>query len=622
MRITALASALILLGASVTLAHATNINLGTIGGLGAAQAAGAGAGGAGTGGTGGSTGLGGGTGGGGGGGGAIGAAARATSGSGGTGSSTTNPLEGATAGTPSVSQPVPQTPYVPPVVTISLADGLTVPEFGTSLFSGSFAGTRPADRPDYLIQPGDVIVVNLYGAVNSGGLQTVDVGGDIFILGVGPVKVGGVPASQLQATVSAAVGKVFTGAVSVYATISNAGTIGVYVSGDVFRPGRYAGGTRDSVLFYLNQAQGITQNGTYRAVTIRRNGQVVATYDLYDFLLKGDAQPFRFQDGDVIFVGPRGELVGASGQLANAAAFEAPPHASMTGADLIRMARPEPTMTGVNVTGYRNGTPRQAFFTVEDFARVVLAEGDHVTFSTSGVLQTITVSIQGDVTGPKVFVMQRGTELSQLLAKLPIDSNIIEPRWVHVQRPSVAAQQKAAMTDELNRLQKQVLTATPSTNNSVALVTAQATMITQFVQQAQTITPNGNIAVYSHGQFTDLRLEDGDAVILPTRSDVVLVTGEVESPNGLAHIQGMDIEGYVNRSGGYATHANKKKFVILHQDGSGEVAGSHDKPLPGDEILVLPNVGNTNLQLFLDMTTLLFQFALSAATVISVSKNL
>ena len=152
--------------------------------------------------------------------------------------------------------------------------------------------------------------------------------------------------------------------------------------------------------------------------------------------------------------------------------------------------------------------------------------------------------------------------------------------------------------------------------------TAQATLISQFVTQAQNVTPNGNIAVYSNGQFHDMRLEDGDTVVLPNRSDVVMVSGEVESPNGLAHVEGMDIVGYVDRAGGFASHANKHKFVLLHPDGSGVVAKPHDKPLPGDQILVLPNVGNENLQVFIDLSQLLFQLALSSATVISVSKNL
>ncbi len=595
MRIIALASALLLLGASVALGQSTNPLGGSSSG-GSSSSAGA----------------------------AIAAAAASKAGSSSTSSATptANPLAGATAGTASVSNPVAQLQFAAPVINVTLADGYQMPLFGTQLFTGSFAGTRPTDRPDYAIQPGDQVVVNLFGAVNTGGVQVVDASGNIFVVGVGPIRVGGTAASALDATVSAAVRKVFTGAVRVYTAISNAGTIGVFVSGDIARPGRYVGGAGDSILFYLNSAGGIGSTGTYRAISVRRAGQVVATYDLYDFLLKGDVPPFRFQEGDTIFVGPRGPLAGAQGTLARPFVFEAPPNQPMTGADLIRLSRPQPNMTGVTVRGYRNGAPRQAFFTLEEFSRVVLGEGDHVTFTPSGILQTITVTIQGEVNGPGIYVMPRGTQLSALLAKVPLEGSMVEPRWVHLQRGSVAAEQKQALTDELQRLQKQVLTSAPPTNTAAQLATAQATLISQFVAQAQTVQPTGNIAVYTNGQFHDVMLEDSDVVVLPNRTDVVLVSGEVESPGGLVHVSNMDIDGYINRAGGFAAHANKHKFVLLHPNGAGEVAREHDRPQPGDQILVLPNVGDYKLQLFLDLSQLLFQFALSSATVISVSKGL
>ncbi len=167
-----------------------------------------------------------------------------------------------------------------------------------------------------------------------------------------------------------------------------------------------------------------------------------------------------------------------------------------------------------------------------------------------------------------------------------------------------------------------MLTSSPPTNSAAQLATAQATLINQFVTQAQTLTPDGNIAVYTNGQFHDMMLEDGDVVVLPNKTDVVLVTGEVESAGALAHVENMDIDGYVDRAGGFAAHANKKKFVLLHPDGSGVVAKPHDRPQPGDQVLVLPNVGNENLQVFIDLSQLLFQMVLSSATVISVSHSL
>ena len=592
MRIIALASALLLLGATAALAQSSNSDSGSSS-SGSSRNSGA--------------------------------AAAATAAAGAHANISTqsvNPLQGATAGTPSVSAPVPLNQFQPPVIDIQLSDSVTLPLFGTQLFSGSFAGSRPADRPDYLIQPGDQVVINLYGAVNTGGVQTVDAGGNVFVVGVGPIRVGGTAATKLQSVVSTAVGRVFTGAVSVYATVNNAGTIGVFVSGDVFKPGRYLGATHDSVLFFLNQANWIAANGTYRNVTVRRGGQIVANFDLYDFLLSGNAPSFRFEDGDVIFVGPRGPVVGADGGVRASFAFEAPPNAQqMTGADIIRMARPEPTVSGVVVTGYRNGAPRQAYFTLEDFARVVLSDGDHVRFAYSGYAQSMTVTIQGEVTGPRVYVLGRGAELSELLAKIPLAGTDVEPRWVHVQRPSVAVEQKKAIDDELYNLQKQVLTSSPPTNSAAQLATAQATLISQFVAQAANVKTDGNIAVYTNGQFHDLRLQEGDVVILPNRTDVVLVSGEVLSPGGLAHVDNMRIEDYVARAGGYAAHADRRRFVLRHPDGSGVVAMPNTRPQAGDQILVLPTVGNEKLQIFMDLSQLFFQLALSAATVISVSHN-
>ena len=190
--------------------------------------------------------------------------------------SATNPLAGATAGSASVAAPARQQPYEAEVFQAHLADGNSAPLYGSQLFGGAFAGTRPSDRPDYVIQPGDVVVVNLYGAVNSGGNQTVDTQGNIFVVGIGPVHVSGVPSNQLQGVVASAVGRVFTGSVRIYTAISNAGTIGVFVTGDVKRPGRYVGAAQDNVLYFLNLAQGIGPSGTYRAVTVRRDGQTVS----------------------------------------------------------------------------------------------------------------------------------------------------------------------------------------------------------------------------------------------------------------------------------------------------------------------------------------------------------
>lgn len=504
---------------------------------------------------------------------------------------------------------------------IVTSDGVQVPVFGTQLFAGSFAGTLPGDSPQYAIQSGDQISINLYGAVNNGGIQTVDTGGNVFIPGVGPVHLAGVSASRVQSVVAGAVHAVYTGAVGVYATIAHAGNIGVFVTGDVPRPGRFLGGVNDNVLYFLAQAGGVDPTrGSFRNVTVSRGGQVIATYDLYAFLLHGHTDDLRFKDGDVIFVGPRGPMIGVTGLVRNAFAFEAPSgDKTMTGQDLLPLARPEPVATSVSMHGFRNNAPQAAYYPLPDFTHIVLRDGDHVDFRSDAYAETVTVNILGHIKGPSAYVMPKGSKLSQLMAMIPLEGTNVDPHYVHVQRLEVALEQKRALQDALFNLQKQVLTATPSSSEAAALATAQATLVNQFVDRASQVQPDGNIAVYSTGNFQDLTLEDGDVVVLPDRTDVVIVTGEVLNPGGLTHASNLTIKGYVDRAGGYGAHANSKKFVLRHLDGSAEVATANSRPMPGDEIVVLPKVGNLTLQLIKDLTQIMFQVALTAASVQTVS---
>ncbi len=538
------------------------------------------------------------------------------------GSLSSNPLAGATAGTAGVGSATAANQNSRSSVSgfITTTDGMLLPVYGTEIFTGSFAGTRPADRPDYSIQPGDQVVINLYGAVNSGGNQVVDAGGNVFITGVGPVHVAGVSAGALQGVVSARIREIFTSAVGVYATVNQAGSIGVYVSGNVARPGRYLGGARDNVLFFLSQAGGIdAARGSFRNITVQRNGRLIANYDLYDFLLSGRTNELHFEDGDVVFVAPRGAMVGVTGNVRSAFAFEAPAGTGrMTGADLLPLVRPEPTVSGAALRGYRDGAPKAAYFALPDFSRVVLADGDHVEFRSDAFVDTVTVMVQGQIKSPSVQVLPRGATLSQLLARIPLEGTDVEPRFVHVQRAEVAAEQKRAIQDALFNLQKEVLTNSPATTAAATLATAQATLVNQFVERAESVQPDGNVAVYSNGQFQDLRLQDGDIIILPNRTDVVIVAGEVLNPGGLAHASDLTIKGYVDRAGGFASHANKSKFVLRHRDGSAEVADGNARPTAGDEIVVLPKVGSTYLQFATDITQLLFQLALTTATVIRI----
>ncbi len=501
--------------------------------------------------------------------------------------------------------------------TITTADGISAQVYGTGLFTGAIAAARAVDRPDYVLQPGDQVAVHVYGAVNADTVQAIGSDGHLFLPGIGAVQAEGVTAGSLQSTLSTAIHRVYTSNVSVYTTVVVAGTLGVFVAGDVRRPGRYAGARGDSVLFFLDQAGGIDPaRGSFRNVIVQRNGQTVARYDLYQFLLGGRIEPFKFEEGDVVFVAQRGAMVAATGATRNAFAFEAPQGSqTLTGADIMALARPEATTNSVALHGIRDGNPLAAYYAAKDFTSVVLRDGDHADFRSDTFSETITVTVHGDIKGPTTFVLPRNATLSQLLARISLEGTDVSPRYIHLQRAEVAAQQKAALAQSVYDLQKQVLTYSPITPETAQIQASQASLINQFAAQVNAAQPTGNVVVYTNGVFHDVRFKDGDVVVMPNKTDVVLVTGEVLAPGGFIAAPEESIRKYVARAGGFSPNANRHRVVVHHLDGSAEIAGPDTRPQPGDEVVIVPKVSGPYFQMIKDISTLVFQMALSVATV-------
>lgn len=506
--------------------------------------------------------------------------------------------------------------------TAILSGGNPLPVFGTDLFNGAFAGARPSPPSEYEIQPGDKLSVRIYGAINSDAVQTVDTQGRVFVQGVGPVTVGGGPATQAQARIRTALNAVYTDAVSVYVDLLQGGTLGVFVTGDVAQPGRYVGAPGDSVLYFLDQAGGIEATGSFRNVQVLRRGQNVTDYDLYAFLLNGRLEPFRFEDGDTVLVGPRGPLVGVVGQVRNAYAFEVPAGAAqISGRDLLILARPDSAATSAAVISVRKGSQLAGAYNLPQVAAIPFADGDQVEIRSDIYTEQISVTLEGDLRGPSAFALPRGTKLSQLLAQVPVDMTDTATEYVHIERASVAAQQAAALDLALDNLERAVLTQPALTPEAAALKTQEAALVSQFVAQARETVPEGKVAVYTDGRFNDLRLENGDVVIFPRRTDVVIIAGEVLSPGAFVAVKDLSVKDYINRAGGYSPNANKRKFVLRRPDGSALVASGGTRPLAGDQIVVTPTFGNRTLQTLMDLTSIVFEIATTAAVITAINSQ-
>lgn len=493
------------------------------------------------------------------------------------------------------------------------------PVFGSQLFTGPAPQSRLRVSDHYALQPGDSIAVRVYGARNADIAGVIDQNGVFFLPQVGPIRLAGRTAGELQSTIRDAVRQKFTDSVEVYATIVSPGSIGVYVSGKVLRPGRFLGSAQDDILYYLGQAGGVDANrGSFRTIEVKRDGRTIATVDLYAFLLSGDLPQIDFRDGDVIVVAERGPVVAVSGDVRSAFTFELDPKAPNGGA-IASLAVPEPKATDVVLSGIRDGRPYVVYLSRDEFRTTPLRDGDSADFRADAVGDKISVAVQSTISHtPSLYVLPRDARLTELLALIPVDDAAADLAAIHVERRSVAINQKKALEDGLNRLQRDIVFSSAQGAESARLQASEAQLVSQFIDRARSIQIPGTVSVMHDGELVDMRLEDGDIVIIPDATDVVMVAGEAISPGAFVATANMTVRDYIDRAGGFARSADKGGLIVRHRDGTAERVSDNYVPRAGDQILILPKVSGKFFAFAKDISQIIFQIALTTATVLRI----
>lgn len=484
--------------------------------------------------------------------------------------------------------------------------------FGANLFTGGFGGESDDGlNPDYVVSPGDQINLRIWGAVEHASMVTVDPQGNIFVPGVGPVAVGGTLNKHLNEKVTASVRTVFTDNVSVYTSLGGTQPVSVFVTGFVSSPGSFSGIPSNSALYYLDKAGGIDpERGSYRDIRVLRNNEVIATPDLYDFLLNGVIEPVQYQDGDTIVVGRRGSTVTVSGDVNNPAMFEFIGD-SVTGDDIIQSVLLQPGVTFVGVSGIRDAAPFSVYLPMAEFRAMALRDGDQLHFRADAHDDVIVIDVEGSFLGPSRFAVPRDTRLTELLDYIPVDRELSDPSSVSIKRKSIAERQKISLENSLRRLESRYLTAPSQTDGEAAIRAQEARMISEFVARARQVEPTGRLVVTSNSGVADVLLQNGDVITIPERSDSVLLSGEVLVAQAMLYQPSMSARDYIARSGGFSNQADRKRIVLIHPNGE-VTTGENPTVQPGDEIIVLPKIAVKSLQLASVIVDIMYKVAVAA----------
>ena len=208
--------------------------------------------------------------------------------------------------------------------------------FGMNFFKNpkiSFTpNTNMATPENYQVGPGDELLIEVWGATEGSFKQIVDNHGNIFINAIGKINVSGLSFSEVKTKVNSYLKRIYSGISApdgsynkVYTgvTITQVRTVKVNIIGEVAVPGTYSLSALSTVLNALYACGGPTESGSFREINLIRNGQKIATFDVYEFLIHGDEKGnLPLKDQDVIIVPPYINRVLIEGEVKRKGAYE------------------------------------------------------------------------------------------------------------------------------------------------------------------------------------------------------------------------------------------------------------------------------------------------------------
>jgi len=457
------------------------------------------------------------------------------------------------------------------------ASGGKLQRFGSNAFivgTGN-ANVLPMDLPagpDYVLGPGDGLIVNIWGGQSNRLSRTIDRQGQIDLPEAGTIMISGMTIAQAQTAIQQALSMQFNNE-HVEISLGRLRTVRVYVVGDVQRPGAYDVSSLSTALSALYAAGGPTSRGSLRILRQYRGEHLVREIDLYDFLLKGVRSDVdRLLPGDTLMVPPVGPQVTVEGMVHRPAIYE------LNG---------EKTLD--QVIDLAGGVLRTANLKQINVARIVANERHTM------------VSLQ---------LPDDPAEAAKKLADFPVQGgdDVVIPQILpynqdavylegHVYRPGKYSYKDGMTITDLLHSYQDVM---PEPSDHAELIRLQPPDF-----RPEIISFNLHDALIGNDSFS---LEPFDSIHVFGRYEIdapmVRIEGEVLRPGAYPMSDGMTVAGLVNMAGGFTRSAfrdeaglssyvvqNGQKVLVTHSTVSIEKALDGDKSAdvalkPGDVVSI------------------------------------
>lgn len=530
---------------------------------------------------------------------------------------------------------------------VSQKIGLELVRFGMELVKEGEQTFAPASSyvipPDYVLGPGDEVLIRAWGSLDLDLAQTVDRRGRINLPVVGELHVAGLSYGVLEKSVRSKISRAFK-EFEVSVNIGSLRGIRVYVTGFSNAPGAYTVSNLSTLLNLLLVSGGPSSGGSFRDIRLIRGGKLVSEFDLYAFLLQGDkSKDLLLRPEDVIHVGPIGAQVALAGAVGRPAVYEIKanesiqdllimaggfsPAADRTYLRLLEIDRREYGFSDVPV-----GEPKRPLRAGDVYLAVNFASVDPPSFKRS-----LRVRISGEVLRPGEYLLPPGSDLREAIQSAGGLAPFAYIYGTIFTRESAKREQQAQFERAKAELQRSAQVSSSKANaitpEEIAAQERKDRALQSLFERSLAFEPSGRVVLGIEPTGTGFPLfgiEDGDTIFIPKIPEVVGVFGSVVNPGIFAFNPGMSLTTFLDRAGGASSTADVSRTIVVRANGSVEpyqaakggffwLGGKQAAAglLPGDTIFV-PEDLEPKFRLtkeLRDWSQILSQFAIGVAAI-------
>ena len=471
--------------------------------------------------------------------------------------------------------------------------------FGKEFFNTFQSTFSPLNEPNagdnYLLDYGDTINVGFIGSTQTKRPYSLIVrrDGSITIPEVGKVFVGGLLLKDAAKLINETVGRTIVGAES-YITLTNMRDIKVFVTGAVNNPGMYTLSGNSSVLSALIAAAGVSENGSYRNIIVKRDNEVISKIDLYQAFVFGNTKfnvPLR--SGDAIIVSTSLPQATISGGVGHPAIYEFT--SGETVSDLINMA--QGFIPGVNLKTFMlnrindDNSVSEISIANSELEKYQLKNGDSyfVDYYSAMPNPIYSVNIKGQVNKPGKYSIKTGQTLKDLVE---LAGGYTDSAY---EVAGVLTRERAKLIEkEFNERLYQDMIRFLSSSARAAMLGSGQSSLPLLLSEFKNVKPQGRLTA----EFTisriekdpslDTLLEDGDEIFIPSYSQEVYVLGEVITPGARLYNSELSPKEYITKSGGIGKFGDKSRVIVISPNGDSYLAsmGFLGSLVSGDELII------------------------------------